>query len=32
MESYTYLGLITGEHPDPDRAARVVNALMPISR
>jgi AcrR family transcriptional regulator len=32
MESYTYLGLITGEHPDPDRAARVVNALLPISR
>jgi hypothetical protein len=24
-----YLGLITGEHPDPDRAARVINALMP---
>jgi len=29
MESYIYLGLITGEHPDPDRAARVVNALLP---
>ena len=32
MESYIYLGLITGEHPDPDRAARVLNALLPISR
>jgi AcrR family transcriptional regulator len=30
MESYIYLGLITGEHPDPDRAARVINALLPI--
>ncbi len=29
MESYIYLGLITGEHPDADRAARVVNALLP---
>ncbi|WP_433685345.1 QsdR family transcriptional regulator [Nocardia sp. CA-119907] len=29
MESYTYLGLITGQHPDPDRSARVVNALLP---
>ena len=29
MESYIYLGLITGEHPDPDRAARVINALLP---
>jgi AcrR family transcriptional regulator len=29
VESYTYLGLITGEHPDPDRAARVVDALLP---
>jgi hypothetical protein len=29
MESYVYLGLITGEHPDPDRAARIVNALLP---
>jgi Tetracyclin repressor-like, C-terminal domain len=29
MESYVYLGLITGEHPDPDRAARVINALLP---
>ncbi len=27
--SYIYLGLITGEHPDPDRAARVINALLP---
>lgn len=31
MESYIYLGLITGEHPDPDRAARVINALLPGS-
>jgi hypothetical protein len=30
MESYIYLGLITGEHPDPDRAAKVINALLPI--
>jgi AcrR family transcriptional regulator len=29
MESYIYLGLITGEHPDPDRAARVISALLP---
>jgi AcrR family transcriptional regulator len=29
MESYIYLGLITGEHPDPDRAARVITALLP---
>jgi len=29
MESYIYIGLITGEHPDPDRAARVINALLP---
>jgi AcrR family transcriptional regulator len=29
MESYIYLGLITGEHPDPDRAATVINALLP---
>jgi AcrR family transcriptional regulator len=29
MESYIYLGLITGEHPDADRAARVINALLP---
>lgn len=31
MESYIYLGLITGEHPDPDRAARVISALLPAS-
>jgi hypothetical protein len=31
MESCIYLGLITGEHPDPDRAARVINALLPSS-
>jgi hypothetical protein len=29
VESYIYLGLITGEHPDPGRAARVINALLP---
>ena len=29
MESYVYLGLITGEHPDPERAARVIGALLP---
>ena len=29
MESYIYLGLITGEHPDPDRTARVISALLP---
>lgn len=29
MESYIYLGLITGEPPDPDRAATVINALLP---
>ncbi len=29
MESYIYLGLITGEDPDPDRAARVIGALLP---
>jgi AcrR family transcriptional regulator len=29
MESYIYLGLITGEHPDPNRAARVISALLP---
>jgi AcrR family transcriptional regulator len=29
MESYIYLGLITGEHPDPDRASKVINALLP---
>lgn len=29
MESYTYLGLITGDRPDMDRCARVVDALLP---
>jgi hypothetical protein len=29
VANYIYLGLITGEHPDPDRAARVINALLP---
>ncbi|WP_051898870.1 QsdR family transcriptional regulator [Sciscionella sediminilitoris] len=29
LESYTYLGLITGEAPDLDRCARVVDALLP---
>ena len=32
MQRFLYregdLGLITGEHPDPDRAARVINALL----
>jgi AcrR family transcriptional regulator len=29
MESYIYVSLITGEPPDPDRAARVISALLP---
>ena len=29
MESYAYAGLITGEHPDSERAGRVINALLP---
>jgi len=29
MESYIYLPLITGEPPDPSRAARVISALLP---
>ena len=29
MEPYIYIGLITGEHPDSERAARVINALLP---
>jgi Tetracyclin repressor-like, C-terminal domain len=29
MESYVYLGLITGEHPDPDRGGRVIGVLLP---
>jgi AcrR family transcriptional regulator len=29
MESYIYIGLITGERPDPDRASRVIHSLMP---
>jgi len=29
MESYIYIGHITGEHPDPDRAARVIATLLP---
>jgi AcrR family transcriptional regulator len=29
MESYVYIGLITGERPDPDRAGRVIHALLP---
>ncbi|WP_051021299.1 QsdR family transcriptional regulator [Nocardia araoensis] len=32
MESYTYLGLITGQQPDHDRSARVVNALLPCGK
>ena len=31
MESYIYIGLITGEHPDPDRAARVIDTLLPAA-
>ena len=31
MESYIYIGHITGEHPDPDRAARVIATLLPRS-
>ena len=31
MESYIYIGLITGEDPDPDRAAAVINALLPAA-
>lgn len=30
MESYVYLTLITGEQPDPDRAGRVLHALLPL--
>ena len=29
IESYVYLGLITGERPDADRAARVLHSLLP---
>ena len=29
MVSYIYLGLLTGEDPDPDRAARVISPLLP---
>ena len=29
LESYVYLTLITGERPDPDRAGRVLHALLP---
>ncbi len=29
MESYAYIGLITGEHPDGRRADQVINALLP---
>ncbi|MCO1656551.1 QsdR family transcriptional regulator [Pseudonocardia humida] len=29
MESHVYIGLITGERPDPERATRVVRALLP---
>ncbi|MDP5183270.1 QsdR family transcriptional regulator [Blastococcus sp. BMG 814] len=28
LESYVYLTLITGEQPDPDRAGRVLHALL----
>lgn len=30
LESYVYLTLITGEQPDPDRAGRVLHALLPV--
>lgn len=30
LESYVYLTLITGEQPDPDRAGRVLHALLPL--
>ncbi|MFD0662360.1 QsdR family transcriptional regulator [Thermocatellispora tengchongensis] len=29
MESYVYLGLITGEEPDTARAAQVIRVLLP---
>ncbi|MFC4949181.1 QsdR family transcriptional regulator [Pseudonocardia sp. GCM10023141] len=29
IESYVYLKVITGEEPDPDRAGRVLHALLP---
>jgi AcrR family transcriptional regulator len=29
MESYIYIGSITGEQPDPDRASRVIATLLP---
>ena len=29
MESYVYLNLITGADPEPDRASRVLHALLP---
>jgi AcrR family transcriptional regulator len=32
LESYVYLTLITGEQPDPDRAGRVLHALLPPPR
>jgi AcrR family transcriptional regulator len=32
LESYVYLTLITGEQPDPDRAGRVLHALLPAPR
>jgi AcrR family transcriptional regulator len=32
LESYVYLTLITGEQPDPDRAGRVLHALLPPAR
>lgn len=31
LESYVYLSLITGERPDADRAARVLQALLPTA-
>ncbi len=32
VESYVYLKVITGEEPDPDRAGRVLHALLPAPR
>jgi len=31
MESYVYLGLITGDEPDAERASRVIHALLPVA-
>ncbi len=31
-ESYVYLSLLTGAEPEPERAARVLHALLPPAR